>query len=152
MDKTRPRAMDITAPRPNNTPRRSGQLTLKQITGIVLSVVVLAALIGAIYWYKHRNDQVVMKDRYQVVYMLTGQVYFGKLQNTSGEYLTLTHVYTIQGQKSDTSSDESTNILQVSRQVYGPDDSMAIRADQIQFWQNLRSDSKVAQAIASADK
>jgi hypothetical protein len=144
--------MDITAPRRSDVSRRGWRPSRQQVVSVAVTLGVLLAIIVGMYWYKHRNDQTVLGDRYQVVYLLTGQVYFGKLQNTSGEYLTLTHVYTIQGQKSDTSSDESTNILQVSRQVYGPDDSMAIRADQIQFWQNLRSDSKVAQAIASADK
>lgn len=153
MDKSpRPRAMDITTPRRNDTPRRGWQLSRGQIIGILITLAALLSITGGIYWYKHRNDQTVLGDRYQVVYLLTGQVYFGKLQNTSGTYLTLTHVYTLQNQKSDTTSDASTNILQVSRQVYGPDDSMAIRADQIQFWQNLRNDSKVAQAISSADK
>lgn len=150
MDKIRPRAMDITAPRRGDSSRRNGRLSRKQIVTMIVTVGVLVGLIAALYWYKHRNDQVVMRDRYQVVYLLTGQVYFGKLQNTTGNYLTLTHVYTLQNQKSDTGSDSNTsNILQVSRQVYGPDDSMAIRADQVQFWQNLRPDSKVAQAIQS---
>ena len=80
-------------------------------------------------------------------------MYFGKLQNTSGQYLTLKNVYTLQNNESENASaDNTSNILQVSRQVYGPEDSMAIRADQVQFWQNLRDDSKVAQAIDSVKK
>lgn len=153
MDKSRPRVMDITAPRRNGATRRGWQLTRKQTLGLIVSAGLLLVAVAGAYWYQHRNDQVVLRDRYQIVYLLTGQVYFGKLQNTSGEYLTLTNVYMLQNQQ-DTAegADNTSNILQVSRQVYGPDDSMAIRADQVQFWQNLRSDSKVAQAIDSTNK
>lgn len=153
MDKPRPRAMDITAPRRSDAPRRGWKMTRKGIIATIIAIVVVAGSIAGIYWYKHRNDQVVMSDRYQVVYLLTGQVYFGKLQNTSGEYLTLKNVYTLEDKVADANAtDNTSNILQVTRQVYGPEDSMAIRADQVQFWQNLRTDSKVAQAIDSVNK
>lgn len=155
MDKPRPRAMDITTPRRSGTSRRFWQLTRRQALGVVVGLlVVLGAFLGT-YFYLHRNDQVIMHDRYQVVYLLTGQVYFGKLQNTGGQYLTLKNVYTLEAKTpTDATADatNTSNILQVSRQVYGPEDSMAIRADQVQFWQNLRSDSKVAEAIKSTNQ
>lgn len=155
MEKPRPRAMDITAAPRRTASRRGWQLTLRQ-TIIATTVAVLVVIAGtAAYWYQHRNDQVLMNDRYQVVYLLTGQVYFGKLQNTGGQYLTLKNVYTLEAKPTasdSTDASNTSNILQVSRQVYGPEDSMAIRADQVQFWQNLRSDSKVAQAIKSANQ
>lgn len=155
MDKPRPRAMDITAPRRTDSSRRVWRLTRKQTIATIISVLILMAAFGGGFWYVHRNDQIVMKDRYQVVYLLTGQVYFGKLQNTTGQYLTLNNVYTLENQASSdkaAAENSTSNIIQVSRQVYGPEDSMAIRADQIQFWQNLRTDSKVAQAINSVSK
>ena len=150
MDKSRPRAMDITAPRRSGGVGRGWRLTNKHKVGLILSIGLVMGLVAGLYWYKHRNDQTVARDQYQVVYLLTGQVYFGKLQNTSGQYLTLKHVYMLQNQQADAADAQNTsNILQVSRQVYGPEDSMAIRADQVQFWQNLRSDSKVVKAIES---
>jgi hypothetical protein len=155
MDKPRPRAMDITAPRRTDSSRRGWRLTRKQILATIISILVLMAAFGGGFWYVHRNEQIVMKDRYQVVYLLTGQVYFGKLQNTTGQYLTLSNVYTLENQASSdkaAAENSTSNIIQVSRQVYGPEDSMAIRADQIQFWQNLRTDSKVAQAINSVSR
>jgi len=145
--------MDITAaPRRQADVSRGWRLSRRQVVGLIVSCGLLLAVIAGTYWYKHRNDQVVLRDQYQVVYLLSGQVYFGKLQNTDGEYLTLKNVYTLQsGAATEDSADASnaTNILQVSRQVYGPEDSMAIRAEQVQFWQNLSQDSKVAKAIES---
>lgn len=153
MDKPRPRAMDITASRRQETTRRAWRPTRMQTIGVAIGLLILISALLGVYWYQHRNDQTVMGDRYQVVYLLTGQVYFGKLQNTTGEYLTLKNVYTLEDKAADAeATDNTSNILQVSRQVYGPEDSMAIRADQVQFWQNLRTDSKVAQAIESVNK
>jgi hypothetical protein len=145
--------MDVTAPRRNDASRKGLRLSRRQLISAIVATVILVGIVAGLYWYKHRNDQTVMTDRYQVVYLLTGQIYFGKLQNTSGEYLTLKNVYTLEDKAADAGATENTsNILQVSRQVYGPEDSMAIRADQVQFWQNLRGDSKVAQAIESVNK
>jgi hypothetical protein len=155
MDKPRPKAMDITTPRRTDSMRYARQSLRRQIIWTAIALLVIVGSLLGVQSYQHRNDQVIMKDRYQVVYLLTGQVYFGQLQNTSGDYLTLKNVYTLEAKSSTADPVDSTNtsnILQVSRQVYGPEDSMAIRADQVQFWQNLRSDSKVAQAIKSANQ
>lgn len=144
--------MDVAAPRRAAAASRSWKLSRKQAVSLIVAAGFLVGLIAAVYWYKHRNDQVVLRDQYQVVYLLSGQVYFGKLQNTDGQYLTLKNVYTLQSESATGDSADATsptNILKVSRQVYGPEDSMAIRADQVQFWQNLHSDSKVAKAIES---
>jgi len=42
-------------------------------------------------------------------------------------------------------------LLKVTSQVYGPEDSIAIKASQVTFWQNLRSDSKVSTAIKAKE-
>ena len=133
--------------------RRASVPAVRWMLGVAGVLILVAAIIAGVIWYQHRNDQALLSDRYQIVYLLTGQIYIGKLQNTSGQYLTLTHAYTLQTPQADAAkTDTTSNIIQVSRQVYGPEDSMALRADQVEFWQNLRTDSKVAQAIASADK
>ena len=152
MDKSRPKAVDVSTVQRQDVGHGSWQLTRKQLAAALASLLLVVVAFGAVFWYLHRNDQRVIGDQYQVVYLLSGQVYFGKLQNTTGEYLTLRNVYTLQSNDEAADAQEETNILQVSRQVYGPEDSMAIRADQVQFWQNLRTDSKVAQAIDSVNK
>jgi hypothetical protein len=124
---------------------------VRWILGAIGALVLIAAIIVGIIWYQHRHDQVLLGDRYQIVYLLTGQIYIGKLQNTRGQYLTLTHAYTLQAPQADAAkTDTTSNLVQVSRQVYGPEDSMALRADQVAFWQNLRTDSKVVKAIESS--
>lgn len=96
----------------------------------------------------------INQSGYQVIYMTSGQAYFGKLQNTTGDYLTIKDPYTAQnvtpeGEKAPTNQQASTTLLKVSQQAYGPEDVLSVNRDQVLFWQNLRSDSKVAKAIDS---
>lgn len=123
-----------------------------RITIVAVGIVLVGALLSTIGWYWLSGDsaQSINRNEYQVVYLTNGQAYFGKLQNTTGDYLVLKTPYTAQDVKAaDTSSSTptQTTLLKVSAQVYGPEDSIAIRASQVAFWQNLRSDSKVTQAI-----
>ena len=97
----------------------------------------------------------IERDKYQVVYMTNGQAYFGKLKNTTGDYLIMEQPYTEQNVSSSESKNgdkvtqDQATLLKVSDQVYGPENSIAIKSSQVAFWQNLREDSKVAQAISS---
>lgn len=145
------RHMDVTKtpPRP---PARRMRLTWRHYAVAFGVVVLLAAAVVGGCLYLNRNKLSVNHDGYQVVYLATGQIYFGNLQNTHGTYMTLTNVYTVQTDASDGKSAQitGTKLLKVSQQLYGPDDSMAIRSDQVQFWQNLSADSKITKAIASA--
>ncbi len=113
-------------------------------------------LIGTIagFWY-FLPKQRINTSSYQIVYMTNGQAYFGKLQNTSGDYLVLQHPYTTQSIKAnetdETAAAATATLIKVSDQVYGPEDSIAIKTTQVTFWQNLRSDSKVATAIKAKE-
>lgn len=94
------------------------------------------------------NGERINANGYQVVYMSTGQAYFGKLKNTSGDYLVLQTPYTAQDVKGEgEDAQPSTTLLKVSQQQYGPEETMSLKSDQVLFWQNLRDDSKVVQAI-----
>jgi flagellar basal body-associated protein FliL len=122
---------------------------------IIASALVLVAIIAIGVWsfLGWLNTQRIDTSKYQVVYLANGQAYFGKLQNTDGDYLVMKNPYIAQNAtdsagKTDTSQ---TTLLKVSDQVYGPDDSIAIHASQVTFWQNLRDDSKVTQAIRSKE-
>lgn len=122
------------------------------ITALVVSVVGVVWLMQQIY---QANLQRIDTSKYQVVYLVNGQAYFGKLQNTGGDFLVLKSPYIAQSvENTDKDSNTSTGstqttILKVTDQVYGPDDSIAIKSSQVAFWQNLRDDSKVTKAVNS---
>lgn len=131
----------------------------KRLPKLVVAPVVVVVLLGflAAWLWLIPHGQRIDGSTYQVIYLTTGQAYFGKLQNTGGEYLVMKGPYVAQdvqqpnsGKKADTAS--QTTLVKVKDQVYGPDDSMAIRSQNVLFWQNLRSDSKVTQAIKAKEQ
>lgn len=139
---------------------KKGIVKLKSLkAGLVLAIAAVIVSIVGVVWLVQQiyqtNLQHIDTSKYQVVYLVNGQAYFGKLQNTSGDFLILRSPYIAQSVENtnkssttDTSSTQTT-ILKVTDQIYGPEDSIAIKSSQVTFWQNLRDDSKVAQAIKS---
>ena len=148
--------MDIASPnRSVQRPKAKFNPSKQQLLllGAVLLLIIL--LVTGWQWYKQRNDLRIDPTKYQVIFLDNDQVFFGKLQNTHGDYLTVKGAYYVQGQNQDAAEQkpadqqEITQLLKVSDTVYGPDDSMSIQSDKVLFWQNLKSDSKVSKAIDS---
>lgn len=125
---------------------------------ILLALLALAlGLLNAWLWLIPHGQRIDSQS-YQVVYLNNNQAYFGKLKNTGGDYLVLESPYIVQEIKApadDTKKAEDTQVqttlVKVRDQVYGPDDSIALSSKQVLFWQNLRSDSKVAKAIKAKE-
>ena len=131
----------------------------KLVTGIITVVLLLVLGVGgwiAYALYNAPESQGIDKSGYQAVFLTNGQVYFGKLQNTRGEYLTLTNIYylqvqqTVQPAEANPATDQGeTQLVKLGNELHGPQDSMKISDKQVLFWENLKADSKVAQAIGS---
>lgn len=123
--------------------------TLKKIV-VLLASLVLVSIAGYAVYKVLLPSQSIDRSSYQVVYLVSGQAYFGRLQNKSGEYLILESPFTVQAAAGDAEKNNSntTSLLRVRDQVYGPQDSIALKSDHVAFWQNLRKDSKVSKAIA----
>ncbi len=126
--------------------------------GIGAAIVVAVIALGAFTVVQFVAGQKPADDRYQAVFLDNGQVFFGKLKNTGGRYLTLEKAFYTQ--KADipdtatpeqqTATDNNVKLIKVGDEVYGPENVMQIRSEQVLFWQDLKSDSKVAKAIDSA--
>lgn len=118
--------------------------------GAILLVLLSAALV-----LMYLAGDKPKADRYQVVVLSTGQIYFGKLKNTTGSYLRLEDVYYTKAEElpanatkeqKEAVSNNST-LVKMGSEVYGPESVLKIRAEQVMFWQDLAADSKVAKAI-----
>ncbi|HCR55350.1 TPA: hypothetical protein DIV49_00090 [Candidatus Saccharibacteria bacterium] len=141
-----------------NQPAHKKTLPRKTSARLVVIPVALVVLLGflAAWMWLIPHGQRIKTDGYQVVYLTNNQAYFGKLQNTEGSYLVIEGAYTAQEVQAPATSknktpETQTTLVKVRDQVAGPEDSIAIRADQVLFWQNLRSDSKVSQAIEAKE-
>jgi flagellar basal body-associated protein FliL len=127
---------------------------------IVVAIVLLLALLGLMLKNRISGGAQIKKNQYQAVFLTNGQVYFGKLQNTSGEYLRMTDVYYLQvqnnqnQQSADNKAQEQTQqttgqpqLIKLGQELHGPEDELNILRTQISFWENLKDNGKVAQAI-----
>ena len=146
----------------NSTPKKNVVISKKNLKKLIV-IAIAALLFGAVLGYAvlqniRPTGQKIDRDGYQAVYTTSGQLFFGKLQNSEGNFLVLKTPYTAQDvaptdadPATPEEADAATSLLPVSSQLYGPDESMAIRAEQVSFWQNLRDDSKVSQAIKAKE-
>ena len=148
--------------------RPAGKSNTKLIVSIVAVIVVVAVFVTAAWALWVKNDGgftasvAVKKDQYQAVFLTNGQVYFGKLKNTSGDYLTLKDIYYLQvdsaiqpstknGDVTTKSTDSNSNVqlIKLGNELHGPEDEMQVSKEQVLFWENLTNDGKVSKAIAS---
>ena len=125
---------------------------------IVALLVIILAIAGWLLWQKSQNTGMAIdSSKYQAVFFTNGQVYFGKLQQFNGEYLKMTDIYYLQTQSDketdsknpqQTSNDQSNvQLIKLGDEVHGPEDQMMISKDQVLFYENLKTDGKVAQSI-----
>ena len=89
--------------------------------------------------------------QYQAVFLTNGQVYFGKLSLEDSGHASLSDIYYLQVQQVQPESNETTQgkltLIKLGNEIHGPDDQMTINTDQILFWENLKDEGKVVQAI-----
>lgn len=125
---------------------------------LIAAIVLLLGIAGGwLVWSKTQGAATgIDGSKYQAVFFSNGQIYFGKLHPLSDGYMILNDVYYIQSQdnKSSTGSsttqsttDQNAQLIKRGSEVHGPADGMVITKDQIQYFENMKDDSKVVQLI-----
>lgn len=121
----------------------------------------LLALVSLILSFKYYgqgsslDDGVEIKqNQYQAVFMEGGQVYFGKLK-ISQSWLILEDIYYLQVSGSsniESGQNLGTNfqLVKLGSEIHGPEDVMYIDPENVIYWENIRDDSQVVQAIVRA--
>ncbi|HUC19958.1 MAG TPA: hypothetical protein VMR98_00490 [Candidatus Polarisedimenticolaceae bacterium] len=119
---------------------------------IIMSVVVTAYLVTLLVKSSGAKPAIKSKQT-QALFLTNGQVYFGKLANIDSSYVKLTDIYYLQvqqqvqpGQKAD-SQQPQVSLAKLGGELHGPEDVMYVSREQVLFWENLKEDGKVAQAI-----
>lgn len=157
----RPGGVQITS----HTRRRYGKKAW--IIGIIVAVVVVIAIVLSPWILQPASsDKALKSNQYQAVFLTNGQVYFGKLASSQGNFLELKDVYYLQVQQSvqpagqaeaapqvqtevekATDDDSKVSLAKLGSELHGPEDSMQINREQVLFWENLNDNSKVVSAI-----
>jgi len=150
---------------PTENESRSRNISAFSIKEITTSGVLIATALGLIViaillaFYIFRGPIVAAAtpnpDKYQAVFLNNGQVYFGKLKDTNGRYLTLEDVYYVQSQSpangaqaaGNPNSQNSLSLIKLGEEIHGPERSMYIAREQVVSYEDLKDDGKVVSAI-----
>ena len=118
----------------------------------------LAAIFAVILVFIYTNHQNALptdSSKWQAVFLSDGQVYFGKLRNYNNRFATLDQVYYLkfseglQQARANGEASPQLNLIKLGGEAHGPEGKMYIARDKIMFVENLRDNSKVAQAITA---
>lgn len=93
---------------------------------------------------------------YYAVFLTNGQVYFGHLNKLDGTTIELANVYYLRTntnlsdqalqQKNNTANLHLT-LIKLGQEIHGPTNYLFINRQQVLFWEKLRENGQVAQAI-----
>lgn len=122
----------------------------------ILYVIVIIALVYLVYvtqgfgiWANAGAK--IDKDGYQAIFMDNNQVYFGKIAHIDSKKLILEDIYYLQVQQVQPKPEEEAQgkltLVKLGNEIHGPDDKMVINEEHVMFWENLRDEGKVVQAI-----
>ena len=142
-------------------PRRetggSGGGLLSKVLAVLLVVVAVVGLawFAEKAWSGLTADSAVKSKQYQAVFLTNGQVYFGKVSHVDNSYVKVTDIYYLQVQQTvqpkdakDTAANQQVSLAKLGGELHGPEDVMYVSRQQVLFWENLKSDGKVAKAIS----
>lgn len=135
---------------------RKNRVKLAAITVSAVLLIILL-MVGGMFMYQLTMGSNIDGGKYQAVFLTNGQVYFGKLQGLNGNYMKLTDIYYLQAKSSSTSNPQQTSdqaatdvqLIKLGSEIHGPVDEMIVSKDQILFFENLKTDSKVSKSIAT---
>jgi hypothetical protein len=129
-------------------------IPLRRIAVIALIVIVLILVVLAVRTQIFREGfgtlfapsaaEVIDRNAYQAVFLIGGQVFFGKLQEQGDHFFVLSDTFYlsvpdqvgVQGQ-----------LIKRGNEIHGPKDPMIIPVTEVLFIENLRDDGQVATAI-----
>jgi hypothetical protein len=118
------------------------------ITILVVAVVWFVALGG-----NNKEASYVDNGKLQAVFLNGGQVYFGKINDLNGKFLSMSGIYylrvnqQVQPNQSSSSNSNDISLVKLGCELHGPQDNMVINREQVIFWENLKDDGQVAKAV-----
>lgn len=127
---------------------------------IIVAIVIASALAVGAFAGRETTDDLVKENQIQAVFLDNGQVYFGNLSDTDKSYVRLTNIYYLQvnqqvqpeqsepGEEQTAQDQSQISLAKLGNELHGPEDEMFIQNSKIVFWENLKADGQVSEAIA----
>ena len=136
------------------------------LRSLLTLVVVLLIFGGSIYFVAGYTGIAsllpgsrVFESEWQAVFLTNGQVYFGKVDSIHPDFINLKDIYYLQvvnvedtsalGQPPDVQAqpEQRLTLIKLGNEIHGPLDSMLINREHVVIIEDLKSDSRVVQAI-----
>ncbi len=142
---------------PGSKKSRRSMPKLMGITAIVLlfssTILIVAVLLFLAFSGNGKSEnRLVDANKMQAVFMNGGQVYFGRITGLNSKNIVLEDIYYLrvnqQVQPDAEPKENDISLVKLGCELHGPEDRMVIKQDQTIFWENLKDDGKVAQAVA----
>jgi len=114
------------------------------------TVLIVALTFSFVVRREQRREPIFIdREAYQAIFIQGQQLpYFGQIAEVNAGYLVLENIYYLSvGQSLDPDTTAKPQVIKLGCELHGPQDQMIINRDQITWWQNLRSDGKVSEAI-----
>ena len=128
---------------------------------LVLSLIIVSLAVTAFVGFAILNNGVdgnrsanVDEDKFQAIFLTDGQIYFGKLDESSDDYAVLRDIYYLQVEQQvqpvqgeELQQQARISLAKLGNELHGPEDEMFVNRDQILFWENLKDEGQVVEAI-----
>lgn len=151
-----------TASKPTGPKGKASKFMNLQFASVALlfsaTILVVALLIYLAVSSPRDEANFVQQDDYQAVFLNGGQVYFGQVTDLNNNYLRLVDIYYLrvnqqvqpaEGEDAPTPQDGDISLVKLGCELHGPRDEMLMNMDQVIFWENLKDDGQVSEAIAT---
>lgn len=142
----------------NNAPGKKHFLQLAVATLLLLSAGFALGKFAPVLEGEYGR---VDTSKHQAVFLTNDQVYFGKIVSISDDVVVMKEIYYLQsgGEKAADSKEATAptqqsnmSLAKLGNELHAPEDVMQINKDQVLFWENLKDDGKVSQAIKAYKK
>lgn len=138
----------------NNSKWYKPTLESKILVGLLTVAGIIVLLVLAMGAFSNGGaGQYVKSDQYQAVFLSNGQVYFGQIDKVRGDTMVLSDIYylqvdqQLQPDESEDGDSPQVSLAKLGNELHGPEDEMFINMSEVIFWENLKEDGDVVQAI-----
>ncbi len=136
----------------------SNNLRIMSVALLFAVTIVLVGVVGLLTLGGGNKSEggFVEKDKLQAVFLAGGQVYFGNISELNDEYVEMKNIYylrvnqTVQPEQEGNEQPAAQNdisLVKLGCELHGPTDQMLINRSQVIFWENLKTDGQVANAV-----
>lgn len=121
----------------------------------ILIIILIAFFFFVLKFFFFKTTS-ISTSPYYAVFLANGQVYFGHMSKLDATTMQLIDVYYLQIntnlssealQSKKNKTDFHLTLIKLGQEIHGPTDQMFINRQQILFWEKLRNDGEVIQAI-----